>query len=71
MNVTIELSDGQAAALKVQAEAQGLTVERWLERSPSNSRRPLPLPTCRRPAPKIGRAGFTSGRRVMTALRHF
>jgi hypothetical protein len=31
MNVTIELSDEQAAALKVQAEAQGLTVERWLK----------------------------------------
>jgi hypothetical protein len=31
MNVTIELSEGQAATLKVQAEAQGLTVERWLE----------------------------------------
>jgi len=31
MNVTIELSDEQAAALKMQAEAQGLTVERWLE----------------------------------------
>jgi len=32
MNVTIELSEEQAAALKVRAEAQGLTVERWLER---------------------------------------
>ncbi len=32
MNVTIELSDEQAAALKAQAEAQGLTVEGWLER---------------------------------------
>ena len=31
MNLTIELSDEQAAALKMQAEAQGLTVERWLE----------------------------------------
>ena len=31
MNVTIELSDEQAAALKVQAEARGLAVERWLE----------------------------------------
>lgn len=31
MNVTIELSEEQAAALKVQAEARGLTVERWLE----------------------------------------
>lgn len=30
MNVTIELSDQQAEALKAQAEAQGLTVERWL-----------------------------------------
>jgi len=31
MNVTIEISEEQAAVLKVQAEAQGLTVERWLE----------------------------------------
>ncbi|PYT27649.1 MAG: hypothetical protein DMG57_17505 [Acidobacteria bacterium] len=31
MNVTIELSDEQAAVLKVQADAQGLTVERWIE----------------------------------------
>ena len=32
MNVTIELSDEQAAALKAQALAEGLTVEHWLER---------------------------------------
>lgn len=31
MTVTLELSEEQAAALKVQAAAQGLTVERWLE----------------------------------------
>lgn len=31
MTVTIELSEEQAAALKEQAEGQGLTVERWLE----------------------------------------
>jgi LPS sulfotransferase NodH len=31
MNVTIELSKEQAAALKAQAEDRGLTVERWLE----------------------------------------
>ena len=31
MNVTMELSDEKAAALKAQAEAQGLTVGRWLE----------------------------------------
>ena len=30
MNVTIEIPDEQAAALRAQAEAQGLTVERWL-----------------------------------------
>jgi hypothetical protein len=30
MNVIIEISDEQAATLKVQAEGQGLTVERWL-----------------------------------------
>ena len=32
MNLTIELSDAQAAALKAQAEAQGLTVERWFQK---------------------------------------
>ena len=31
MNLTIDLSDEKAAALKAQAEAHGLTVERWLE----------------------------------------
>lgn len=31
MNLTIELSDEKAAALKAQAAAQGLTVERWVE----------------------------------------
>ena len=32
MNVTIELSDQQLAALKAQAAAQGMTVELWLQR---------------------------------------
>lgn len=32
MNLTIELSDEKAAALKAQAAAHGLTVERWVER---------------------------------------
>src|ERR1700730_7165714 len=31
MNLTIELSDEKAAALKAQATAHGLTVEQWLE----------------------------------------
>ena len=31
MQLTIELSDEQAAALKVQAAFQGLTIERWLQ----------------------------------------
>ena len=31
MNLTIELSDEKAAALKAQADALGLTVERWLQ----------------------------------------
>lgn len=31
MTLIIELSDEKAAALKAQAEARGLTVERWLE----------------------------------------
>ncbi len=32
MGVTIQLSDEQAAALKAQAAAQGLTLEDWLAR---------------------------------------
>ena len=36
MNLTIELSDSQAAALKAQAEAQGLTVERGFQRITEN-----------------------------------
>ena len=31
MNLTIELADEKAAARKAQAEAHGLTVERWIE----------------------------------------
>lgn len=31
MNLTIELSDEKAAALKAQAAAHGLTVERWVK----------------------------------------
>jgi hypothetical protein len=36
MILTIEVSDVQAAALKAQAEAQGLTVERWLQKIAEN-----------------------------------
>ena len=32
MNLTIEIPDEQAAALKAQAEAQGLSIEGWLEK---------------------------------------
>jgi hypothetical protein len=32
MNLTIKLSDEKAAALKAQAAAHGLTVERWVEK---------------------------------------
>lgn len=31
MTVTIQLSDEQAAALKAKAEAQGLSLEKWLQ----------------------------------------
>jgi len=31
MNLTIELSDENAAVLKAQAEAHGMTVEQWVE----------------------------------------
>ena len=32
MTLTIELPDPQVAALKVQADALGMTVERWLQK---------------------------------------
>lgn len=32
MNLTIELSEVQAAILKARAEAEGLTVERWFQK---------------------------------------
>jgi hypothetical protein len=36
MNLNIELSDAQAAALKAQADAQGLTLERWFQKIAEN-----------------------------------
>ena len=43
MNVTIELSDAQAATLKAHAEAQGLTVERWFQKIAENHVPPLSI----------------------------
>lgn len=43
MNVTLELSDEKAAVLKAQAEAQGLTVERWLEQIADQHARPVSI----------------------------
>ena len=65
MNVTIELSDEQAAALKVQALAQGLTVEHWLERlasqfAPSASIAHLQKTEPRRVGAPVSRVGRES-----------
>jgi hypothetical protein len=44
MNLTIELSDEQATALKAKAGAEGLSVEEWIKRlaqSEAGAERPL------------------------------
>jgi len=52
MNVTIELSDEKAAALKAQAEAQGLTVERWLEQIAEQHVQPVSIAHQQKTNPK-------------------
>ena len=52
MNVTIELSDEKAAALKAQAEAHGLTVERWLERIAEQHVQPASIAHLQKTNPK-------------------
>jgi hypothetical protein len=42
MNVTIELSDEKAEALKAQAAAYGLTVEKWVEKIAEELAQPQP-----------------------------
>jgi hypothetical protein len=41
MNLTIELSSDQVAALKAKASAQGLTVEQWLRKLAENEVEPV------------------------------
>jgi hypothetical protein len=43
MNVTIEFSDEKAAALTAQAQARGLTVERWLEQIAEEYPQPISI----------------------------
>jgi hypothetical protein len=52
MNVTIELSDQKAAALRAQAEAQGLTVERWLEQIAEQVLQPVSIAHLQKANPK-------------------
>ena len=52
MNVTIELSDEKAATLKAQAEAQGLTVERWLEQIAEQHVQPVSIAHLQKTNPK-------------------
>lgn len=43
MNLTIEIPDEKAAALKAHAEAHGLTVERWLEQIAEQHAQPVSI----------------------------
>jgi len=72
MIVTIELSEDQAAVLKVLAEAAGLTVERWLGQIAAQlARHPLHRPPAAARSQGVGDASFTSGRNGMIARRRF
>ena len=52
MNVTIELSEEKAAALKAQADAQGLTIERWLEQIAEQHVQPVSIAHLQKTNPK-------------------
>jgi hypothetical protein len=52
MNVTIELSDEKGAALKAQAESQGLTVERWLVQIAEQHVQPVSIAHLQKTNPK-------------------
>ena len=52
MNLTIQLPDEHAAALKAQAEAQGLTIERWLEKLAGQQLQPASIAHLQEANPK-------------------
>ena len=52
MNVTIELPEEKAAALKAQADAQGLTIERWLEQIAEQHVQPVSIAHLQKTNPK-------------------
>jgi hypothetical protein len=52
MNLTIELSDEKAPALKARAEARGLTVERWLEQIAEQYVQPVSIAHLQKTNPK-------------------
>jgi hypothetical protein len=52
MNVTIELSEEKAASLKAQADAQGLTIERWLEQIAEQHVQPVSIAHLQKTNPK-------------------
>ena len=52
MNVTIELSDEKAAALQAQADAQRLTIERWLEQIAEQHVQPVSIAHLQKTNPK-------------------
>ncbi len=52
MNLTIQLSDEKAEALRTRAEAQGLTVERWLEQIAEQYLQPASIAHLQKTNPK-------------------
>jgi hypothetical protein len=52
MNLTIEIPDEKAALLKTQAEAHGLTIERWLEQIAVQHAEPVSIAHLQKTNPK-------------------
>ena len=71
MNVTIEPSEGQAAVLKVQAEAHGLTVERWLGQIAAQMAPSTSIAHLQQTDPKEWERQFHQWGRAMIARRRF
>jgi hypothetical protein len=69
MTVTLELPPETEAALKAQAQARGLSIERWLLEPANSMYNPDRSLTCRRPTPRSGCGSSALGPKAMIA-RH-
>jgi hypothetical protein len=70
MNLTIELSDEKAEALKAQAAAHGLTVEKWVEKIAEELAQPqlASIAHLQKTVRESGRASFMHGQEAAARI---